>query len=222
MKQLPMIAPSILSADFGRLADEIREVENGGADAIHMDVMDGRFVPNITIGPGVVASLRRVSRLPLDVHLMIVEPEDFVQAFVDAGADTITFHVESTPHVQRVLAKIRGLGKRCGVALCPHTPVNCLQYILDDLDMVIVMSVNPGFGGQSFLPATLEKIRAIRELIDSSGNSVHLSVDGGITRETVARASRAGADYFVAGASVYGCSNRQLAIQSLREAAEQA
>jgi ribulose-phosphate 3-epimerase len=197
------IAPSILSADFGRLADEVRAVEAAGADWIHVDVMDGRFVPNITIGPLVVAALRRVTRLPLDCHLMIVEPERYVEAFAAAGADVITVHAEACTHLHRVVQQIRGLGKRAGVSLNPHTPEESLRYVLPSLDLVLVMSVNPGFGGQDFLPEVLPKIAAIRAEIDARGLAIDLQVDGGVKVGTASRVIDAGADSLVAGNAVF-------------------
>jgi ribulose-phosphate 3-epimerase len=197
------IAPSILSADFGRLAEEVRAVEAAGADWIHVDVMDGRFVPNLTIGPLVVRSVRAATKLPLDVHLMIVEPERYVDAFREAGADRISVHVEASTHLQRSLHHLRAIGAKAGVVLNPHTPEDALRYVIDDLDLVLVMSVNPGFGGQSFLPATLPKLRAIREMIDEAGRDIVLEVDGGIAPDTAGRAIEAGARMLVAGSAVF-------------------
>ncbi len=214
------IAPSILSADLGKLADEIREVEHGGADWIHVDVMDGRFVPNITLGPVVVAAARKATRLPLDVHLMIVEPERYLEAFAAAGADVISVHVEASTHLQRTLAEIRRLGKRAGVVLNPHTPESALQYVLEDCDLVLVMSVNPGFGGQAFLPAVLPKIERIRALIDRAGLAVDLEVDGGVAPETARRVVDAGARVLVAGSAVFGERDRKAALSAIRRAAE--
>ena len=210
------IAPSILSADFGRLAEEVRAVEAGGADWIHVDVMDGRFVPNLTIGPPVVAALRRATRLPLDVHLMIVEPERYIEDFAQAGADVITVHLEASPHLHRTLQRIRALGKRAGVALNPHTAEEPLRYVLDLLDLVLVMSVNPGFGGQEFIPAVLPKIERIRALLDGAGREVALEVDGGIRQGTAGRVVAAGADTLVAGSAVFGADDYESAIVALR------
>jgi ribulose-phosphate 3-epimerase len=198
------LAPSILSADFGRLADEVRAVEEAGADWIHVDVMDGRFVPNITLGPLVVRAVRAATKLPVDVHLMIVEPERYVGAFVDAGADVVSVHVEASPHLERTLRLIRESGAKAGAVLNPHTSEDPLRYVIDALDLILVMSVNPGFGGQSFLPAVLPKLRALRKLIDERGAAVDLEVDGGVSADTAAQVARAGADVLVAGSAVFG------------------
>ncbi len=210
------IAPSILSADFGRLADEVRDLERAGADLVHVDVMDGRFVPNLTIGPIVVKAVRAATSLPLDVHLMIVEPERYVAAFADAGADIITVHAEASPHLHRTLQQIRALGKQAGVALNPHTPEDVVRYVLDDVDLLLVMSVNPGFGGQSFLASALPKLRALRALIDASGRSIALEVDGGVAPGTAGQVVAAGADVLVAGSAVFGRSDYATAIAELR------
>lgn len=217
MSRKVRIAPSILSADLGRLADEIQNVEAGGADWIHVDVMDGRFVPNITLGPVVVKAARAATKLPLDVHLMIVEPERFVEAFAAAGADVISVHVEASTHLQRTLAEIRRLGKKAGVVLNPHTHESAVEYVLDDLDLILVMSVNPGFGGQSFLPAVLPKISALRAMIDRRGLNIDLEVDGGVAPDTAARVAGAGADVLVAGSAVFGQADRAAAIARIRE-----
>lgn len=219
MAKAVRIAPSILSADLARLADEIRSVEEAGADWIHVDVMDGRFVPNITLGPIVVKAARTATKLPLDVHLMIVEPERYIEAFAAAGADVISVHVEATIHLQRTLAEIRRLGKRAGVVLNPHTHESAIEYVLDDLDLILVMSVNPGFGGQHFLPAVLPKVAAIRAMIDRRGIDVDLEVDGGVAPETARDVVRAGADVLVAGSAVFGRPDRQAAIRAIRERA---
>jgi ribulose-phosphate 3-epimerase len=213
------IAPSILSADLGRLAEEVSDVERAGADWIHIDVMDGRFVPNITLGPFVVQAVRRATRLPVDVHLMIVEPERYLEAFADAGADTISVHVEASVHLERTLAEIRRLGKRAGVVLNPHTPEEHVRYVLGSVDLVLVMSVNPGFGAQKFLPAVLPKIRALREMIDSAGLAVDLEVDGGVAPETARAVVQAGARVLVAGNAVFKQRDRAAAIQAIRVAA---
>ncbi len=213
------IAPSILSADFGRLADEVRAAEAGGADWIHVDVMDGRFVPNITVGPLVVRAVRRATRLPIDVHLMILEPERYIEDFAAAGADVISVHVEACVHLQRVLSAIRGLGKRAGVVLNPHTPEEAIRYVLPDVDVILVMSVNPGFGGQQFLPQALHKLRALRRMIDESGLPIDLEVDGGVHPGTVRQIVEAGARVLVAGSAVFDEADRARAIAELRAAA---
>jgi ribulose-phosphate 3-epimerase len=199
------VAPSILSADFARLGDEVRDIEAGGADWVHVDVMDGRFVPNLTIGP-----------LPLDVHLMIVEPERYVEDFAAAGADCISVHAEASPHLQRTLRRIRELGKRAGVVLNPHTPEDALRYVLEDLDLVLVMSVNPGFGGQKFLPQVLPKVAALRRMIDDAGLPIDIEIDGGINGETAPLAIAAGARVLVAGSAVFDQKDRAAAIRALR------
>ena len=215
-----IIAPSILSADFGRLAAEVEAVEAAGADWIHVDVMDGRFVPNITIGPPVVKALRRATKLPLDVHLMIVEPEKYLDDFAAAGADTLTVHVEACPHLHRTLQHIRSLHKRAGVVLNPSTSEETLRYVMDSVDLVLVMSVNPGFGGQSFIPDVLPKVRAIRKMIDHAGRAIDLEVDGGIAEETAALATAAGARALVAGNAVFTKPSYSDAIATLRREGE--
>ncbi len=198
-----LVAPSILSADFARLGEEVAAVEKAGADWLHVDVMDGRFVPNITLGPPIVAALRKVTKLPLDVHLMIVEPERYVEAFAEAGADTITIHVEACTHLHRTLGHIKSLGKRAGVVLNPSTHEDTLRYVMDVADLVLVMSVNPGFGGQSFIREVLPKVAASRAMIDATGRDVDLEIDGGITKETAPAAIAAGARVLVAGSAVF-------------------
>ncbi|TMA29818.1 MAG: ribulose-phosphate 3-epimerase [Deltaproteobacteria bacterium] len=215
----PRIAPSILSADFALLAAELASVEAGGADWIHVDVMDGRFVPNITLGPMIVEAVRRSTSLPLDVHLMIVEPERYVSDFARAGAATIGIHVETCPHLHRSLAQIREAGARASVVLNPSTPASSVEPVLGDVDQVLVMTVNPGFGGQKFIPSMLSKIETLRRWIDERGLDVSLEVDGGIGPETIALAARAGADVFVAGSAVFGARDRGEAIAALRRAA---
>ncbi|MET0593186.1 MAG: ribulose-phosphate 3-epimerase [Polyangiaceae bacterium] len=211
------IAPSILSADFGKLAEEVAAVERAGADWVHVDVMDGRFVPNITIGPVVVKAVRKATRLPVDVHLMIVEPERYVQDFAEAGADIISVHVEPSYHLARTLQQIRALGKKAGVVLNPHTPPDAVEYVLELADLVLVMSVNPGFGGQAFMPQVLPKISAIRKMIDSRGLDVELEVDGGVARGTARQVVEAGARVLVAGSAVYGQKDYAAAISAIRE-----
>jgi len=210
------IAPSILSADFGRLAKEVEAVERGGADWIHVDVMDGRFVPNITIGPVVVAAVRKATKLPIDVHLMIVEPERYVDDFAHAGADLLSVHVETSPHLARTLQHIRSLGKKAGVVLNPHTPPDSVEYVLDLADLVLVMSVNPGFGGQAFMPQVLPKLRAIRKMIDARGLDVELEVDGGVAPGTASQVVEAGARVLVAGSAIYGHPDYAASIAALR------
>jgi ribulose-phosphate 3-epimerase len=214
------IAPSILAADLARLGEELRNVEQAGADWIHVDVMDGRFVPNISLGPVVVAAARRTTSLPLDVHLMIEEPYKYLTAFANAGADIMSVHLEATTHLKRNLAEIRRLGKRAGVVLNPHTPEELLRYVLEDVDLVLVLTVNPGFGGQSFMPSMLPKIEAVRAMIDKSGLDVDLEVDGGVSPETAPLVVRAGADVLVAGESVFGNHDHSAAISALRAASE--
>ena len=211
------IAPSILSADFAALASDIARVEAGGADQLHVDVMDGRFVPNITIGPVVVAAIRKRTRLPLDVHLMIAEPERYVSEFVAAGADMVTVHVEACTHLQRTLAQIRELGARAGVALNPSTPPAALEYVLDDLDLVLVMSVNPGFGGQSFIPTAHRKVREIKTLVGP--RSIEISVDGGVKVDLAKSLAQDGASILVAGSAVFGAADPAAAVCALRAAA---
>ncbi|TPG10369.1 ribulose-phosphate 3-epimerase [Sphingomonas oligophenolica] len=197
------IAPSILSADFARLGDEVRAIDAAGADWIHVDVMDGHFVPNISFGPAVMKSVRGMTTKPFDVHLMISPVDAYLDAFAEAGADTITVHVEAGPHIHRSLQHIKVLGKRAGVVLCPGTPAKMLDYLIDMVDLVLVMSVNPGFGGQQFIPSQLKKIAAIRKMIDASGRAIDLEVDGGIDPDTAARCIDAGADALVAGTAVF-------------------
>ncbi len=211
------IAPSILSADFARLGEEIRAVEAGGADYLHIDVMDGRFVPNITIGPLVVEAARKVTGLPLDVHLMIEEPDRYIADFARAGADLITVHYEASVHLHRTIQLIRSLGKKAGVSLNPATPVSCLDVILPDLDLVLLMTVNPGFGGQSFIPACLPKIKAMRQEIDRRGLQVELEVDGGVKTDNIRMIAAAGADVFVAGSAVFGTGDYRATIGLLRQ-----
>lgn len=212
------IAPSILSADFGRLAEEITAVEKAGADWIHIDVMDGHFVPNITIGPSVVSSLRKVTKLPFDVHLMIENPERYVETFARAGSDFITVHVEACHHLHRIVTLIRETGARAGVSLNPATPLALIEPILSDIDLLLVMSVNPGFGGQSFIGSVLPKIRRAGELVKAIAPNVLLEVDGGVTLDNARSVAEAGAEVLVAGAAVFGSSDYGKTLAAMRAA----
>lgn len=203
MSRAPAIAPSVLPADFARLGEEVEELCAAGVDRIHWDVMDGVFVPNLTFGPDVIAAARRHSTVGFEAHLMVVSPDDLVPRYVDAGCDLVIVHAEACPHLHRTLERIRGLGVRSGVALNPHTPVDVVAHVLEVVDLVLAMTVNPGFGGQSYLPAVEPKVSALRQLIDDSGQAVELEVDGGITAVTVAGAAAAGADVFVSGTWLY-------------------
>jgi ribulose-phosphate 3-epimerase len=211
------VAPSILSADFGRLSEEIQAVEKAGADLLHVDVMDGRFVPNLTIGPPVVAAIKRCAALPLDVHLMIVEPEKYLEAFAEAGADVLTVHAEATPHLQRAVARIRELGKKAGVALNPSTSLSAVEWVLSDVDMVLLMTVNPGFGGQAFLPAMTGKIELLRSQLSRSGLPVDIQVDGGIKADNVAEVVRSGANVIVSGSGIFGTKDYAKTIARMKE-----
>jgi ribulose-phosphate 3-epimerase len=213
------IAPSILSADFGRLGEELAAVERAGADWIHVDVMDGRFVPNITIGPLVVEAVRRSTKLPVDVHLMIVEPDRYLEDFARAGADVITVHAEACTHLQRSLQQIRALGKGAGVALNPHTPEDALRYVIDEIDLVLVMTVNPGFGGQSFIGEVVPKIGAVRSMLAQRGSTACIEVDGGVSPSTSAAVAAAGARILVAGSAVFKMPDYAQAIAAIRGAA---
>ena len=210
------IAPSILSADFARLGEEVRALEAAGADWVHVDVMDGRFVPNITLGPPIVSALRKVTKLPLDCHLMIVEPERYVEAFAAAGADVISVHAEASVHLHRTLSHIRSLGKRAGVVLNPSTDERVLEYVLEVTDLVLVMSVNPGFGGQSFIKEVVPKIARIRKQIDERGLAIDLQVDGGINKDTARTVVEAGANVLVAGNAVFSNASYAAAIAEIR------
>ncbi|GKV67754.1 ribulose-phosphate 3-epimerase [Sporosarcina sp. NCCP-2716] len=216
------IAPSILSADFARLGEEIKDVERGGADWIHVDVMDGHFVPNITIGPLIVEAIRPVTELPLDVHLMIEEPDRYIEQFAKAGADYITVHVEACRHLHRTIQLIRSFGVKPGVVLNPHTPVESIQHVLEDIDLVLFMTVNPGFGGQKFIPSVVPKVKQLSDMLKERGLSVDIEIDGGITPETIGPCVEAGATVFVAGSAVYNKEDRAAAISDIRSAGEQA
>ncbi len=211
------IAPSILSADFSRLGEEVQAVDRAGADYIHVDVMDGHFVPNITIGPLVVKALRKITEKPLDVHLMIENPDRYIEAFAEAGADIITVHQETVPHLHRTVQWIKDCGKKAGVSINPATPTATLDVILDDLDLVLVMSVNPGFGGQDFIPAALGKIRALRQQITQRRLATEIEVDGGIKVDNIRDVVTAGADVLVAGSAVFNTDDYAATITSLRE-----
>jgi ribulose-phosphate 3-epimerase len=217
-----LVAPSILSADFGRLAEEVRAAEAAGADWIHVDVMDGRFVPNITIGPLVVEAVRKVTKLPIDAHLMIVEPERYVDAFAKAGADVISVHAEVSPHLHRTLQAIAAAGAKPAVALNPSTGLEAVEWVLGDCAMVLLMTVNPGFGGQRYVDACTEKVRRLRALADARGLALDIQVDGGVKPETVATPAGAGANVFVAGTAVFGAKDYAAAIRGIREHARAA
>ena len=214
-----MIAPSILSADFTRLGDEIRAVEAAGADVIHVDVMDGHFVPNITIGPLVVRAVRAVTDLQVDVHLMITDPDRYLKDFIDAGADWVTVHVEACVHLHRTLACIKDLGRKAGAVLNPATSLTTLEYVLAEVDLVMLMSVNPGFGGQSFIPSAIDKIRRLRQMLDAVNPAAGIEVDGGIGPATIEAVAEAGANIFVAGSAIYGQTDYAAVIRELKERA---
>lgn len=212
------IAPSLLSANFARLADEVAMCESGGADWLHIDVMDGRFVPNLTFGAKVIQTVRGLTKLPLDVHLMVVEPEKYFDAFAAAGANTLTIHVEAAPHLHRQLARIRELGCNAGVALNPATPVDSVREVIPDIDLLLIMTVNPGFGGQEFIPASINKVARARELLDEARSRAALEVDGGISRKTIAEVFAAGATTFVAGNAIFAAADPKKEIGALRAA----
>ena len=214
---MTMIAPSILSADFSKLGDEIKTVEDAGADWIHADVMDGHFVPNITIGPLIVEAVKRVTDLPIDVHLMIENPDNYISAFADAGASHISVQVETCVHLNRTIQHIKDCGADAGIVLNPSTPLGSLEWVLEDVDYVLIMSVNPGFGGQAFIPGSLDKIKALRQQIQDRGLSVLIEVDGGVNEKTIAEIAAAGADVFVAGSAIFGSKDYNKTIQSFRQ-----
>ena len=214
------IAPSILASDFSRLGEEVRAVEEAGADWIHVDVMDGHFVPNLTLGPPIVEAIKRSTTLPLDVHLMIESPELSIADYSNAGADTIGVHVETCPHLHRTLAQIRETGARACAVVNPSTPAQAVEPVLGDLDQLLVMTVNPGFGGQKFIPGTMEKVRQLRSWIDERGLAIDLEIDGGVGPDTIALAAQAGANVFVAGTAIFGAKDYAHAIENLRKRAE--
>lgn len=212
------VAPSILAADFANLQQEIQIVEEAGADWIHIDVMDGHFVPNITMGPLVVDAIRPHTKLPLDVHLMIEQPDLYIEAFVKAGADIITVHVEACKHLHRTLQFIRSLGAKPGVVLNPHTPIETIQHVLNDVDVVLFMTVNPGFGGQAFIPEVLDKVKALSQLKQQKGLDFEIEIDGGVNSSTVVDCVEAGATVVVAGSAIYGAQDKKLALKVIKEA----
>ena len=216
------IAPSILSADFAKLGEDIKDVELGGADYIHVDVMDGHFVPNITIGPLIVDAIRPITDLPLDVHLMIENPDRYIDAFAKAGADIITVHVEACPHLHRTIQLIKSTGAKAGVVLNPHTPVSTIHHVIEDIDMVLLMTVNPGFGGQSFIHSVLPKIREVADLVAEKNLDVEIEIDGGVNPETAKLCVEAGANVLVAGSAIYNQKDRAEAIQAIRNSVKSA
>jgi ribulose-phosphate 3-epimerase len=220
MKNMIKIAPSILAADFSKLAEEVREVEKAGADLIHIDVMDGHFVPNITMGPIVVEALRPVTSLPLDVHLMIENPDAYIEQFAKAGADYITVHVEACPHLHRTLQLIRSTGVKTGVVLNPHTPVESILHVLENVDMVLFMTVNPGFGGQAFIHSVLPKVKQLSAIIKERNLEIEIEIDGGVDENTIIPCVEAGATVLVAGSAIFNQKNRSEALQTIRAAGE--
>ena len=214
-----LIAPSLLSADFSRLCEEIAKVDRGGADMIHLDIMDGHFVPNITFGPPVVAKLRSCTDLPFDAHLMIENPDLFIEPFVDAGVDMISVHLEAPGHLQRTLALIREKGAKAGVVLNPATSIEGLRYILDDIDFILIMSVNPGFGGQAFIPSTIQKLQDLSSMLNNAGKQIPIQLDGGVGPDNTAEVTSAGARMLVAGSAIFGNPPYEEAIRQMREAA---
>ena len=214
---MKLIAPSILSADFSRLGDEIRSVEEAGADWLHIDVMDGHFVPNITMGPQIVQAAKHVTSLPLDVHLMIENPDQYIPDFAEAGAHLISIQVEACVHLNRTIQMIKEYDVQPGVVLNPSTPLSSIEWVLDDVDFVLIMSVNPGFGGQTFIPSSLEKIRALRNMLQDRGLSTLIQVDGGVNEKTIAEISQAGVDIFVAGSAIFRSKDYKKTIESLRK-----
>lgn len=211
------IAPSILSADLSRLADEIEMLEEGGADWIHIDVMDGRFVPNLTFGAKVIESVRKLTKLPIDVHLMVVQPENYFDSFAKAGANGMTIHTEVSPHLQRQLTHIKELGCRAGAVINPATPLSAVSEVVNDLDLLLIMTVNPGFGGQKFIKGSVDKVRRAREMLDLNGSKAFLEVDGGIDRKTIKSVWQAGADTFVAGNAIFAAKDPKAEIEELRK-----
>jgi ribulose-phosphate 3-epimerase len=215
-----LIAPSLLSADFSKLSGEIKTVEKAGADLLHIDIMDGHFVPNITIGPFIVRTIRNATKLPLDVHLMIENPEKYIETFIQAGADYVSVHPETTNHLHRLLRRIKDLGARSGVALNPATPLNVLAYVLDEVDYILVMSVNPGFGGQEFILQSVSKIKHLKEVLSKRGYEIPIEVDGGITPTNAGEVVKAGASILVAGYAIFGAEDRKKALLDIKAAAE--
>ncbi|ANU10513.1 ribulose-phosphate 3-epimerase [Planococcus antarcticus DSM 14505] len=216
------IAPSILAADFAKLGEEVLEVEKAGADWIHIDVMDGHFVPNISFGSVVLNAIRPLTKLPMDVHLMIENPDRYIEEFAKAGADFITVHVEACPHLHRTIQLIRSLGVKPGVVLNPHTPIETIQHILEDIDLVLFMTVNPGFGGQKFIHSVVPKVKQLSDMIKEKGLSIEIEIDGGINEETIGACAQAGATIFVAGSAIYSKKDRVEALQAIKKAGEEA